>query len=174
MLVAHLALVFLVKLLFPSLSLFFLLVGASISSIDAILPILRLRSESYHCGSIFHSIWLPLAGASLLLVLDVSWSVSLLAGGLLHLLTDSIDMRGRPWLYPLSGKTYGIAIIPYNFKDYVANPICIAVEAASALLILAYVLMFGIDLPSLLWFFMVIPLFVAFALHQWKIPDDTQ
>jgi len=168
LLVAHLAMMFIVKLLFPNLSLLFLLVGASISGIDALLPVLRFKNESYHCGSVFHSVWLPLASALFLLIFNVIWSASLLTGGLLHLFTDSTDMRGRPWLCPLSKKTYGIAIFPYNFKDYVSNRFCLAIEVGSILVIIAYVYMFGIDLLSSLWFILLLPLFGVFALHQWK------
>ncbi len=168
LLVAHLALMFAVKLLFPNLDLFFLLVGASLSGFDAFLPILRLEDEDYHCGSVFHSVWLPLAGALVLLTLNVAWSTSFLTGGLLHLLTDSADVRGRPWLYPLSKKTFGVAIFPYDFKDYVSNPLCVAIEVASILLIIAYVHAFGVDLLSSLWFALLLPLFGVFVLHQWR------
>jgi len=172
LLVAHLALMFIVKLLFPDLDLFFLLVGASFSGLDALLPILRLRDEQYHCGSIFHSVWLPLAGALFLLAFSVISSASFLTGGLLHLLTDSTDMRGRPWLYPLSKKAFGIAIFPYDFKDYVSNPLCLAIEVISILFIMLYVQAFSVDLLSLLWFALLFPLFVVFALHQWGREGD--
>jgi len=168
LLVAHLALMFIVKLLFPNLNLFFLLVGASISGFDALLPVFRFKNEEYHCGSVFHSVWLPLASAAFLLAFNTVWSASMLIGGLLHLFADSTDVRGRPWLYPLGKKTYGIDIFPYNFKDYVSNPLCLAIEVASILLIMAYAYMFGIDLLSLLWFALLLPLFGIFALHQWK------
>jgi len=166
LLVAHLALMFIAKSLFPSVDLFFSLVGASISSLDALLPILRLKDEDYHCGGVFHSVWLPLAGALALLTMNVAWSASFLTGGLVHLFTDSTDVRGRPWLYPLNKRTIGIAIFPYDFKDYVSNPLSVAIEVASFLFIIAYVNVFGIDLLSSLWFALLLPLFGAFAMHQ--------
>jgi len=168
LLVAHLALMFVAKLLFPNLDLFFLLVGASLSGLDALLLILRLKDEDYHCGGVFHSVWLPLAGALALLTLNVAWSASFLTGGLLHLFTDSTDVRGRPWLYPLSKKTFGIPVFPYDFKDYVSNPLCVAIEVASILFIIAYVRILSIDLLSSLWFALLSPLFGVFALHQWR------
>lgn len=114
---------FTAKLLFPNLSLFFPSVGTSLSGFDALLPIFRLKDEGYHCGSVFHSVWLPLAGALVLLTFDVAWSASFLTGGPLHLLKDSNDVRGRPWLYPLSKTTYGFAVFPYDFRDYVSAPL---------------------------------------------------
>ena len=168
MLVAHLALMLIVKLLFPNLNLFFLLVGASISGFDALLPVFRFKNEEYHCGSVFHSVWLPLVSAAFMLVFNAVWSASMLIGGLLHIFADSTDVRGRPWLYPLSKKIYGIAIFPYDFKDYVSNPLCLAIEVASTLLMIAYIHIFGLDLLSLLWLALLFPLFGIFVLHQWK------
>jgi len=168
LLVAHVALIFIMKLLVPSFDLFFLLVGVSLSGVDALLPVLRLRDDEYHCGSIFHSVWTPIIGGLLLLAFDVIYSASFLAGGLLHLVTDSTDIRGRPWLYPLSKKTFGVSVFPYNFRDYLSSPLCLAIEASSVILVTLYVLTFGLDLLSLLWISLLLPLFVVFALHQWS------
>jgi len=168
LLVAHVALIFIMKLLFPNFDLFFLLVGVSVSGVDALLPVLRLRGDEYHCGSIFHSVWPPIIGALLLLAFDVICSASFLAGGLLHLVTDSTDIRGRPWLHPLSKKTFGVSIFPYNFRDYLSSPLCLAIEASSVILVILYVLTFGLDLLSLLWLSLMLPLFGVFARHQWS------
>ena len=168
MLAAHLALAFLVKILLRDLDLFYLLVGTSLSGFDAILPIVGLRDEDYHCGSIFHSIWPPVMGAVVLLLLGPIASISFLTGGIVHLLGDSTDVRGRPWLYPLSRKRFGVAIFPHNFRDYVSNPVCLAIEICSVIFLVWYALVFGIDLTSWLWIGLLIPLFIVFAVHRWR------
>jgi len=167
LLVAHVALIFIMKLLVPSFDLFFLLVGVSLSGVDALLPVLKLRDDEYHCGSVFHSVWTPIIGALLLLAFDVIYSASFLVGGFLHLVTDSTDTRGRPWLYPFSKRAFGVSVFPYNFRDYLSSPLCLAIEASSVIFVVLYVLTFGLDLLSLLWLSLLLPLFVVFALHQW-------
>ena len=169
MLAAHLAAIFLLKMLVRDLSLFYLLVGTSLSGFDAILPIFGLRDEDYHCGSIFHSVWPPVMGSVVLLPLGPIASISFLTGGVLHLLGDSTDVRGRPWLYPLSKKRFGVAILPYNFRDYVLNPTCLVVEICSCTFLVWYALVFGLDLASWLWIGLLIPLFIAFGVHHWRI-----
>lgn len=174
MLVAHLALAFALKLFFPDFSLFFMLVGTSLSGLDALVPILGLRDDSYHCGSVFHSVWLPVVGALFLQVFDAVSSISFLVGGLLHVVSDSTDTRGRPWLCPLSKRVFGIRIFPYDFKAYVTNPVCLAVETASVAFVLVYVYVVGVDLLSILWLALLLPLFAAFALHQWRLRGDEE
>ena len=166
MLVAHVAIVFLVKLLAPGLDLFFLLLGTSVSGFDAILPILGLRDDEYHCGGIFHSVWPPVLAALMLVPLGLSASLSFLAGGILHLLADSTDERGRPWLHPLIEKSYGLAVFPYDFRDYVSNPVCVITEILSAIFVFWYVWAFALDIQSILLLCLLIPLFGAFVLHQ--------
>ncbi|MFH0849281.1 MAG: metal-dependent hydrolase [archaeon] len=166
MLIAHLAIVFVAKWLLPGLDLFFLLVGTTASSYDAILPMLGIRPDSYHTGGIYHSVWVPILGAGVLYALSPVFSVSFLLGGLLHLISDSIDAGGRPWLYPLSKKRFGVALIPYNFKEYISNPACMALESISAAFILYYLIVVGLDWRSMLWILFLTPFFVAFAIHS--------
>ena len=174
MLIGHLAIVFAIKWLCPSLDLFHLLVGATISSFDAVPPILGLRPDSYHCGGIFHSIWIPITGAVLLYPFALMPSVSFLVGGVLHLASDSVDKEGRPWLYPISKKKLGFPLLPYEFSEYVSNRICISLEAISSVSVICYLVFIGIDQASVFWLMFVTPFFVAFALRQRPFGKDRE
>ena len=173
MLIAHLAIVFAAKLLYPSLDLFHLLVGATISSFDAVPPMVGLRPDSFHCGGIFHSIWLPIVGSVLLYPFGVVSSASFLVGGMLHLASDSIDREGRPWLYPISKRKHGFPLMPYAFSEYVSTPICIGLEAISGVSVVCYLLFIGIDQASVFWLMFVTPFFIAFALRERSLGNDT-
>ena len=172
MLIAHLAIVLLAKTLLPELDLFFLLVGTTTSSCDAVLPMLGIRPDSYHTGGLYHSIWIPVLGAGVLYVLSPVSSVSFLLGGLLHLVSDSIDAGGRPWLYPLSKKRFGVALIPYDFREYISNPACIALESISAAFIIYYIIVVGLDWRSILWILFLTPFFVGFVIHNRRASGD--
>ncbi len=172
MLIAHLAIVLAAKWLCPRLDLFHLLVGATISSFDAVPPMFGLRPDSYHCGGVFHSIWVPIAGAVLLYPFGVMPSASFLVGGMLHLASDSIDREGRPWLYPISKRKHGFSLLPYAFSEYVSNPICISLELISGVSVVSYLLFIGIDQASVFWLMFVTPFFIAFALRERSLGKD--
>lgn len=168
MLVAHVALVFAFKLVFPSMDLFSMLVGTTISGFDAIPPMLGLAQESYHGGGIFHSVWVPLLGAAVIYPFGELAAFSFLLGGLLHLAADSIDALGRPWLYPIYKKPFRIALLPYDFRAYISNPVSVSLEVVSCVFVLYNLVYVGVDERTLLWILLIAPLFVTFAVHHWR------
>ena len=49
-------------------------------------------------------------------------------GGVIHVLSESFDEKGRRLLYPLSKKFYGIRVLPYDFWTYLTSKKVIALE----------------------------------------------
>ncbi len=67
-------------------------------------------------------------------VIALSFSV----GGIVHVLTESFDIKGRRLLGPISDKFYGVKILPYDFWTYLKDKRVLAVECG--LFIVAFLL----------------------------------
>ncbi|MFN4132855.1 MAG: metal-dependent hydrolase [Candidatus Hadarchaeales archaeon] len=145
MILAHVTIPLIIYALFPQFNLLALLIGANISSLDA-LPILLRKAppknpiEETHAATIMHTLFFfimialaisPLFGAMI--------AVSFMVGGFTHIFLDALDEKGRMLFYPLNRKFYGPRIFTYDFWTYVTNRKIFALEAA--LFIISFVLL---------------------------------
>lgn len=120
-----------------------LLLGSGFPNFDVFPTLLRKKTpedpiNETHASTILHTIFLYIVilpvfyfilngfGMSNSLGIAISFSL----GGIIHVLSESFDEKGRRLLYPLSKKFYGIKILPYDFWTYVTNKKVLALEAA--------------------------------------------
>ena len=152
MIIAHAALSLILAGLFPAhMNLIALLIGSGIPNFDVFPTLMRKHTpknaiDEFHAASILHTpffylILLP-PGYFLLQYLGVANSliiaVSFTLGGVLHILIECIDEKGRLLLYPFSRKFYGYNAIPYDFWTYITSRRVLIIEGS--LLIAATVL----------------------------------
>jgi hypothetical protein len=135
-------------------------------NVDALFPAVGLKDRNYHCGSFYHSLFFPVIFGLLFLPLGLMYFLSILVGGAAHLLMDSLDYRGRPWFYPFSKRELKLKLIPYEFKHYVKNPVCKLIEAASISIMVAYVILVGLDYASAVWIAAVTPWLMLFMAYE--------
>jgi hypothetical protein len=72
-----------------------------------------------------------------------SWvaATSFSLGGIIHVVSESFDEKGRRLLYPMSKKFYGLKILPYDFWTYLTDKKIVAFEGGllvAALIILLF------------------------------------
>lgn len=145
MLIGHVTILLVAYGLFPKLSLFALLLGGGIPNLDAAPTLLRKKTPinpkmEFHGRSILHTpIFFLIIFPILHYFLGLVIAASLCLGGVIHILTDSLDDRGRMLLYPLSKKFYGLPILPYDFWTYTTNKKILAFEGV--LLLIACILL---------------------------------
>jgi succinate dehydrogenase/fumarate reductase cytochrome b subunit len=128
MILAHSTIPLIIFALSPTrVNLFAILLGGYIPSLDILPTLLRKETpkdvfSEFHTSSILHTPFLFLILSPVLFYLFgsvVAFSFTL--GGVLHILIESFDERGRMLLYPFNKKFYGIRVIPYDFWDYLSN-----------------------------------------------------
>jgi membrane-bound metal-dependent hydrolase YbcI (DUF457 family) len=137
---AHVTVPVIISGLVPQLDLLTLLVGANVSSLDA-LPTLIRRSplrrplEETHASTVLHTpFFFAVVALALASCLGPMFGVSFLVGGISHILVDALDEKGRMILYPFSRKFYGLGVLTYDFWTYVTNRRIFALEALLFLL----------------------------------------
>jgi len=134
MILAHATVPLILCDLFQSLSLFALLLGSWTPNFDVIMTLLRKETPEdtmaeLHGGSILHA---PFFYLALLPVLSYFFGIvgatSFFLGGAIHVAMESLDIKGRPLLYPFRKNFYGLQIFPYDFWVYVTTKKIIAFE----------------------------------------------
>ena len=123
---------------------FALLLGSGIPNFDVLPTLLRKNTpdnalNEFHAASLLHTPFfyiatLPLVHLFLIYVLNydppvaLMLSISYSLGGILHILMECIDEKGRLLLYPFSKKFYGRQILPYDFWTYLKDKRVLTIE----------------------------------------------
>jgi len=142
MIIGHVSIPLIIYGLFSgNLDLAALLIGSGFPNFDVLPTLLRKETpkdpiNETHASTILHTIFLYLVILPILyLVLSgLGWSnswviaMSFSLGGIIHVLTESFDEKGRRLLYPLSKKFYGIKVLPYDFWTYLTDKKVMALE----------------------------------------------
>jgi hypothetical protein len=139
MILAHIAIPLILCKLFP-LNLLALLLGSGAPNFDAIPTLIRKKTPKnavaeFHAGSILHT---PILYIVILPVVwyffDLSIAISFSLGGVIHIVMECLDEKGRMLLYPLSKKFYRIYVFPYDFWTYLTSKKTLALEATFTVL----------------------------------------
>jgi hypothetical protein len=139
MILAHIAIPLILCKLFP-LNLLALLLGSGAPNFDAIPTLIRKKTPKnavaeFHAGSILHT---PIFYIVILPVVwyffDLSIAISFSLGGIIHIVMECLDEKGRMLLYPLSKKFYRIYVFPYDFWTYLTSKKTLALEATFTVL----------------------------------------
>ncbi|MEW6221724.1 MAG: metal-dependent hydrolase [Candidatus Hadarchaeota archaeon] len=147
MILAHLTVPLIIYGAIPQLHLLSMLVGANISSLDALPTLIRGRppkepTAETHAATVLHTLFFfAVLSVPLYLAFGIIASLSFTLGGFTHIFIDAIDEKGRMLLYPFSKKFCGLNILTYDFWTYTTNKKILATEAtlffiASGLLLL--------------------------------------
>lgn len=129
-----------------------LLIGSGFPNFDVFPTLLRKEMpddpiNETHAATVLHTLFLyivilPFMYLSLnTLGWSNSWIIatSFSLGGVVHVLTESFDEKGRRLLYPISKKFYGIRVLPYDFWTYLTDKKVLALEGG--LFIAAFLLL---------------------------------
>jgi len=153
MMIAHVTIPLILYGLFPThIELLPLLFGSGFPNFDVFPTLLRKKTPKNalaetHASTILHTLFfyivlLPIlyfflnsCGIANGWVIALSFSL----GGIIHVLSESFDEKGRRLLYPLCKKFYGIRVLPYDFWTYLTDKKIICFEGA--LLVLAILLL---------------------------------
>jgi hypothetical protein len=127
MILAHVTVPVIIYGFFPQLDLLALLIGANLSSFDALPTLIRRKppekpTEETHAATVLHTLFFFLVlfvPVYFLFGFRIALSVSV--GGFTHVLIDALDEKGRMLLYPLSRKFYGPRLFTYDFWTYVTD-----------------------------------------------------
>jgi len=70
-----------------------------------------------------------------------AWTIALsfCLGSVIHVLTESFDLKGRRLLWPISNKFYGVKVLPYDFWTYLTDKKVLILEGG--LFIVAFLLL---------------------------------
>lgn len=135
MMIAHVTIPLILYGLFPNnLNLLALLLGSGAPNFDVIPTLLRKKTPKnalaeFHAASILHTPFFYLILLPFLYLLlnyfgvvnSLTLAISFSIGGVLHILTECFDEKGRLLLYPFSKKFYGIQVLPYDFWTYITD-----------------------------------------------------
>lgn len=135
MILAHVTVPLILLRLF-NLDLLALLLGSAFPNFDSFPTLLRKKMprntiNEFHARSILHAPFFFMLSFPVLYYFYgfvVAFSFSL--GGLIHIISESFDEKGRPLLYPLRKKLYGIRMLPYDFWTYTTDKKVFALEAS--------------------------------------------
>lgn len=122
-----------------------LLLGANISSLDALPTLIRKHppeesTAEAHAATVLHTLFFfAVCFVPLYFIFNLSIALSFMIGGFTHILIDALDEKGRMLLYPFSKKFYGPNLFTYDFWEYTTNRKIFTLEAS--LFIVAFVLM---------------------------------
>jgi succinate dehydrogenase/fumarate reductase cytochrome b subunit len=137
MILAHITIPLILFGLFPAnVNLLALLLGSGIPNFDVFPTLLRKKTPKnalteLHAGSIVHT---PFFFVLLFPIFYhfcgflIAFSLSL--GGIVHIVIEAFDEKGRRLLYPMSKKFYGIRLMPYDFWTYVTDKKVLAFETS--------------------------------------------
>lgn len=145
MILAHLTVPLILYGVFPQFHLLALLVGANISSLDALPTLTRKKTPEKpiaeaHAATILHTLFFFIVlYVPLYFVFGTVIALSFMVGGFTHVLIDALDEKGRMLLYPVSKRFYGPGILTYDFWTYVTDKRIFALE--SSLFVVACVLL---------------------------------
>ncbi|MEW6592530.1 MAG: metal-dependent hydrolase [Candidatus Hadarchaeota archaeon] len=135
MILAHLTVPLIIYGAIPQINLLSLLVGANISSLDALPTLIRGKppkepTAEAHAATVFHTLFLfVVLAVPLYFVFGPMVSLSFTVGGFTHIFIDAIDEKGRMLLYPFSKKFCGLNLLTYDFWEYTTNRNIFATEA---------------------------------------------
>lgn len=129
-----------------------LLIGSGFPNFDVFPTLLRKKPPKYtlaetHGSTILHSLFLYIVLLPILYLLFYGFGIinsliiamSFSLGGIMHVLSESFDKKGRRLLYPFSKKFYGIPVLPYDFWTYITDKKILAFEGS--LLVIACALL---------------------------------
>lgn len=153
MIIGHVTVPLIIYGLFPAhLNLIALLIGSGFPNFDAFPTLLRKTPlkkpmEETHASTVLHTLFLYI------LILPISFflldrfgimnswviAMSFSLGGIIHVVSESFDVKGRRLLYPASKKFYGLKVLPYDFWTYLTDKKIVALEGG--LLIAAFVVL---------------------------------
>jgi len=126
MILAHITVPLILYGFFPQLHLLSLLLGANISSLDALPTLIRKKTPKNplaetHAATVLHTLFFFIVLFIPIYVFNPIVALSFMIGGFTHVLLDCLDEKGRMLLYPLSKKFYGPKILTYDFWTYVTD-----------------------------------------------------
>ncbi len=135
MILAHLTLPLIIGGVFPQFNLVALLIGANISSLDALPTLLRTKppkvhTEETHAATILHTLFFFVIAFFPLLILGFPIALSFMVGGFSHIFIDALDEKGRMLCYPFSRKFYGPDLLTYDFWTYTTDKKIFTLEAS--------------------------------------------
>ncbi len=154
MIVVHATLPLILAVLFPAhMNLFALLIGSGIPNFDVFPTLMRKKTpknalKEFHAASILHTPFFYLVllppmyfaleyfGVANSLIIAVSFML----GGVLHIVIECIDEKGRLLFYPFSRKFYGYNAIPYDFWTYLTSKRVLIFEGSLVIMAAAAVL----------------------------------
>lgn len=151
MILAHITVPLILYGIFPQLNLLSLLVGANISSLDALPTLIRNKPpiksiDEVHAATFLHTLFffvimfVPLYFLfDYTVALDRTVALAFMIGGFTHILIDALDEKGRMLLYPFNKKFYGPGFFTYDFWTYTTDRKIFAIE--SSLFLAAFVLL---------------------------------
>ncbi|MFH1821279.1 MAG: metal-dependent hydrolase [Methanobacteriota archaeon] len=129
-----------------------MLIGSGFPNFDVFPTLLRKETpdnpiNETHAATILHTLFLYIIILPFMylglnaLGWSNSWviAMSFSLGGVIHVLTESFDEKGRRLLYPISKKFYGIRVLPYDFWTYLTDKKVLALEGG--LFIVAFLLL---------------------------------
>jgi hypothetical protein len=151
--IAHVTIPLIIYGLFPThISLLALLFGSGVPNLDVFPTLLRKKTPKNalaetHASTVLHTLFFYMVLFPILYFTLNNWGItnswiiamSFSLGGIIHVLSESFDEKGRRLLYPLNKKFYGIRVLPYDFWTYLTDKKIICFEVA--LLVLAILLL---------------------------------
>lgn len=153
MIIGHVTIPLIIYALFPAhLNLVALLFGSGFPNFDAFPTLLRKKTPKEplaetHASTVLHTLFLYILLLPILYFLFDrfgvvnSWiiAMSFSLGGIIHVVSESFDEKGRRLLYPVSKRFYGLKVLPYDFWTYLTDKKIVAFEGA--LLIAAFIVL---------------------------------
>lgn len=153
MIIGHVTIPLIIYGLFPTqINLVALLIGSGFPNFDAFPTLLRKKTPEEpiaetHASTVLHTLFLYILLLPILYFLFDrfgivnSWviAMSFSLGGIIHVVSESFDVKGRRLLYPISKKFYGLKVLPYDFWTYLTDKKTVALEGA--LLIAAFIVL---------------------------------
>ncbi|MEM2874487.1 MAG: metal-dependent hydrolase [Candidatus Hadarchaeales archaeon] len=136
MILAHVTVPVILYGLFPQLNLLVLLIGANVSSFDALPTLIRKKVpdkpiEETHAATVLHTLFFfILLFFPIYIWLGFQIALSFTVGGFTHVLIDALDEKGRMLLYPISKRFYGPKLFTYDFWTYVTDKRIFALESS--------------------------------------------
>jgi membrane-bound metal-dependent hydrolase YbcI (DUF457 family) len=139
MILAHLTVPLILYGIFPQLTppaLLALLVGANISSLDALPTLLRKTppekpTEEAHAATILHTLFFfAVMFVPVYFLFNSFVALSFTIGGFTHIFIDALDEKGRMLFYPVNKNFYGPRLFTYDFWTYTTDKKIFTLEAS--------------------------------------------
>jgi hypothetical protein len=153
MIIGHVTIPLIIYGLFPThINLVALLLGSGFPNFDVFPTLLRKKTPNdtiteTHASTVLHTLFLYVVLLPVLYLLLNGFQIeggriaatSFSLGGIIHVVSESFDEKGRRLLYPVSRKFYGLKVLPYDFWTYLTDKKIVAFEGG--LLIAALVIL---------------------------------